>query len=212
MPATAINFPTTRKELAELCGPNTVTFSATFEEYWNFLSEAEFTADFSNNEITVMSYETDFHSGMVGELVYLLKLIFRPGNKKYRVHPSNRPVCVQLADGFKIFHPDGSVILQPAQYFNHTPGMNAETTPYLLFEVLSPSTRSYDIATKLPAYKSIPTLKYILYLESDTVQVTMYERQGPNTWLETTLNQADATLNIEGQPILLRDIYQHIQF
>lgn len=107
-----------------------------------------------------------------------------------------------------VFNPDGSVVAQPARLYEYRPGMNAELTPVLVFEVLSKSTRVYDFGDKLPCYKTIPSLRYILYLESRRPEVTVFERL-PDTgqWLETNLRHLDDVFQIEGQSVALRDIY-----
>ena len=208
---TTVKFPTTRQELLEAGGAGLVHFPASFEEYWTLLKTAEYRADFYQNEIIAMSYETDLHSHIMFEFLFLLKNIF-PNRVKYRVHNSNRPVYVKYRGEPGVFNPDGSVVSQPPVYFEYQPGMNAETTPIILFEVLSPSTRHYDFGTKLPCYKSIATLQYIVYLETDRPSVLLYERKSENSWTETEFTKADDVLWIEHNQISLKDIYANIYF
>ena len=85
--------------------------------------------------------------------------------------------------------------------------MNAETTPVLLFEVLSKSTRSYDFGTKLPLYKQIPTLNTIKYLETKKVSVLVIERESKNRWVETEYTQKNDFFIINKTTIYLKDIY-----
>lgn len=58
--AVAAKFPLTYRELAEFApGKEVVRFPATFDEYWELLKQAEYRADFYQNEIIAMSYEDD---------------------------------------------------------------------------------------------------------------------------------------------------------
>ena len=208
-----VKFPLTRRELADIGGPGLVRFPATFDEYWELLEEAEYTADFYQNEIIAMSYETDLHSKLTTRLSFLITAAFF-SRTDMTVHNSNRPIYAEgcKEDETGVFNPDGSVVSQPPVYFEYRPGMNAETTPVILFEVLSKNTRSYDLGTKLPCYKRIPSLRYILYVEVDKPSITVYERQGPNRWTDTEYTQESDVFTIDGQPIALKDVYLNLYF
>ncbi len=205
---TSIKFPLTNQELYDLAQGAIVRFPASFEEYWELLEEAEYRADYYNHEIiATMSYESEDHSSLMAELLHVLKQIFPKSNPNFKVHNSNRPVCIPDCD-HAVFNPYGSVVAQPAQLYEYRPGMNAELTPVLLFEVLSKNTRQYDFGEKLPCYKKIPTLRYILFLEAQRPEVTVFERvEKTGQWLETNLQSLDDTFLVEGQALALRDIY-----
>lgn len=68
-----------------------------------------------------------------------------------------------IADFQAVHNPDCSVVLEPAQLFEYQPGMDAETTPLVVVEVLSKMTRDYDYGEKLPHYKQIPSLRQIIF-------------------------------------------------
>jgi Uma2 family endonuclease len=50
--------------------------------------------------------------------------------------------------------------------------------PRLIVEVLSPGTDRDDVMIKLPAYQRIPSLREILYVETERVGATVYRRSG----------------------------------
>jgi Uma2 family endonuclease len=206
------SFPSTRMELAMLGGDELQRFPASMDEYWELLEEADFKADFYKNEIIAKSYETDRHSDIVTEILHILKKIFPKPNLNFKVHNPNRPICIPDCDN-AIFNPDGSVVSQPPVYFEYRPGMNAETTPILVFEVLSKNTRAYDIAEKLPCYKKIPSLRQILYVDTLKPFVSVFERVGEsNQWLTTDFEKADDFILINGKTVSLKEIYQDVFF
>ena len=208
MSAVTKKFPSTYIELHQLAGNELIHFPATFDEYWELLKHAEFRADFYQNEIITMSYENEHHSDIVTEFLYLLKTVYPGKNRNFKVHNPNRPIYVgDFSNEHAVFNPDGSVVIQPAIHFEHSPGMNAETTPVLLFEVLSKSTRSYDFGTKLPLYKKIPTLNTIIYIETKKVSVLVMERKGKNKWVETEYIQKEDFFVVNKTSIYLKDIY-----
>ena len=202
-----VKFPLSNLELFDLAKGEIVRFPATFEEYWELLEEAEYKLDYFDHEIIAsMSYESENHSILASRLSYLLQNLFW-NNPNFKVHNSNRPVCIPDCE-HAVFNPDGSLVAQPAQLFEYRPGMNAELTPVLVFEVLSKNTRSYDFGDKLPCYKKIPSLRHILYVELLHVEVTVFERiEETGQWLETSLHSPDNRFLVNGQPVFLKDIY-----
>lgn len=205
-----VKFPLTNQELFDLANGEVVRFPATPEEYWELVTVAEYRADYFDHEIiATMSYETEEHSTVATRLSHLLQNLFW-NNPHFKVHNSNRPVCIPGCE-HAVFNPDGSVVAQPAELYEYRPGMNAELTPVLLFEVLSKNTRSYDFGDKLPCYKKIPSLRQILYVELMQVEVTVFERiEETGQWLETSLKGPEAAFRINDQPISLRDIYGNL--
>jgi Uma2 family endonuclease len=197
--------PLTNKELAEQGGGLPLRYPATEEEYWDLAQAAEFRADYFKQEIIAqMSYESSTHSDIVNDLMFLLKTLF---GEQYRYGHSNRPICVP-ACGNAIFNPDGTVIQLPDSFYEYRPGMTAELTPYVLFEVLSSSTRLRDWGEKLPCYKEIASLKYILYLESETARLHLLERlPDSQQWLESRFDSLDDTFLLDGHRLRLADIY-----
>ena len=203
-----LKFPVTQQELFDVSKGELIRFPATPDEYWELMAVAAYRADYFDHEIiAAMSYETEDHSNLTTELSFILKKIFPKTNPQFKVHNSNRPLCIPDCD-HAVFNPDGSVVAQPAQLYEYRPGMNAELTPVLLFEVLSKNTRSYDLGDKLPCYKKIPTLRQILYVDTQTIEVTVFERlETTGQWLETNLKSLDDQFLVDGQPVWLRDIY-----
>jgi Uma2 family endonuclease len=209
MSAIATKFPTTHRELLEIGQGELMRFPATFAEYWELLGKAQYKADYSNQEIIAMSYETNVHSKIVTEIMFILRTI--SNSTQYSVHDPNRPVYI--TDFQAMHNPDCSVVLEPAQLFEYQPGMNAETTPVVVVEVLSKTTRDYDYSEKLPHYKQIPSLRQIIYLESTKMFATVYERaeEGPQ-WINTDYSRPDDSFLVGGQPVSLGDIYRKVAF
>lgn len=207
----AQKFPLTNNDLAVLGMGAQVRFPATFEEFWELLDEAEYNVEYYNQEIiATMSYETDVHADIATQMSYLLKNIFQE-DKGYKVRNGNRPICIPVCD-HAVFNPDGSVIALPAKYYEYRPGMNAELTPAVIFEVLSKNTRTHDLADKLPCYKKIASLRQIIYIDSQRIEVTLWERvEGSEKWLETNFQALSDHFWVNSQSVSLREIYKDAQ-
>jgi Uma2 family endonuclease len=62
--------------------------------------------------------------------------------------------------------------------------------PLLIVEVLSPGTDRDDVFVKLPAYQRIPSLREILYVETERVGATVY-RRAEQGWQTINLGAED---------------------
>lgn len=211
--ATATKFPLTNLELADMGGrERLVRFPASVEEYWELLAEAEYRMDYYDHQIiAAMSYESDLHSLFASQLDFIFSSIFTD-KKRFRVYNSNRPVYIADCPGSDtgVFNADGMVVALPAEQFEYSPGVSAEKAPVLLVEVLSKSTRGYDFGTKLPCYKTIPTLRQMLFVEQSHPDVLVLERTGPNQWTETELTGLDEVFSVNGHTVALREIYAEV--
>jgi Uma2 family endonuclease len=82
--------------------------------------------------------------------------------------------------------------------------------PLLIVEVLSPSTDRDDVFVKLPAYRSIPGLQEIIYVETERVGATVY-RCTAGTWQTINLaSGAQIQLETVGLDIPLTTLYRGI--
>ena len=81
--------------------------------------------------------------------------------------------------------------------------------PLLIVEILSPGTDRDDVFVKLPAYQRIPSLREILYIETERVGATVYRRAESN-WQALELTGPDARLQLEtvGLDIALGSLYR----
>ena len=69
--------------------------------------------------------------------------------------------------------------------------------PSVVFEILSPSTRSIDKGRKMMYYKEIPSLKEYFMVDTDTQLVHCVRRQASGDWRLETISGETSTLLIE---------------
>jgi Uma2 family endonuclease len=82
----------------------------------------------------------------------------------------------------------------------HEFGQQALNEPFLIVEILSPSTERHDRRTKLPAYRQIETVQEILFLDSDGLYAEVHRRTGAQ-WITEILRGRDARLSLASVPI-----------
>ena len=90
-------------------------------------------------------------------------------------------------------------------------GRQAIKDPFLIVEILSPSTERHDRRIKLPVYRQIATVQEILFIASDGLYAELHRRSGAQ-WITEILRGADARLALisVGIEISLSDLYEGI--
>jgi Uma2 family endonuclease len=83
------------------------------------------------------------------------------------------------------------------------PRRQAIFDPFLVIEILSPSTERHDRRVKLPLYRQIDSVQEILFIDSDGMHAELHRRAGAQ-WITEILRGADAVLNLVSVPIEIR--------
>jgi Uma2 family endonuclease len=90
-------------------------------------------------------------------------------------------------------------------------GRQAIRDPFLIIEILSPSTERHDRRLKLPAYRQIASVEEIVLIASDGLYAELHRRAGAQ-WITEILRGADALLALQSVPaeIRLGELYDGI--
>jgi Uma2 family endonuclease len=202
MIGTAIQIPKTRQALLEM-GTGLVRIPASWEEYWELIGKVEYNIEYQNGEIIAMGYEINTHGKIITELVRIFGNMFE--SIEFSCFTENRPVYIQSCH--RVYNPDVFLIDGVSVFFDYASGLNAETNPFLIVEVLSQSTYNHDWENKLPCYKTLPSIEYILFVESRFPAVTVFSRDGEN-WRKVFLNERQEYVEIRGHQLELANIYR----
>jgi Uma2 family endonuclease len=85
-----------------------------------------------------------------------------------------------------------------------------------VIEVLSRSTRNYDLSQKLQQYQRIAALRHILYVDSAGVGIQLYSRGDGELWpaTPTALDQREDLVSLEalGVSFRLDEVYGDLEF
>ena len=86
--------------------------------------------------------------------------------------------------------------------------------PALVIEVLSPTTGGFDVTIKLAEYQSVPSMQYILLVDTEMPTVHLYLREGDGRWEDRVIKGLDATIELPKLNVVLKlaDIYDGLQF
>jgi Uma2 family endonuclease len=92
-------------------------------------------------------------------------------------------------------------------------GRQAISDPFLIIEILSPSTERHDRRVKLPAYRQIETVQEILLVASDERYAELHRRAGAQ-WLTEIIRGSKGALRLAsvGIEIPMSELYDGIEF
>ena len=202
-------FPVTLAERLEL-GADIVRVSATWEEYLDLLEECDFQIEYDNEQIILMSIASDPHEVITSNIITCLSNGLND-EPDMAVRGSNRHVFIEEFQ--KDYSPDAHIVKGEPVIYVLRKGLTANTNPWLVVEILSPSTFVRDMKEKLPAYKKIPSLRHILYIHQDRPMVTVYNRVGESAvWETIDYDRIEDAFTVAGQPIYLKDVYKKVVF
>lgn len=87
-------------------------------------------------------------------------------------------------------------------------------SPYLVIEVLSPSTRAFDMLDKLEEYKSVPGLSHILMIDPDIPEARHWSHGSDGGWSFRHLEGLAALVRLPELPaeITLGALYEGLTF
>ncbi|CAK0756856.1 Uma2 family endonuclease [Gammaproteobacteria bacterium] len=124
--------------------------------------------------------------------------------------PMNSDMRISTPSGLDTY-PDVSVYCDEPELTDHDRTL---LNPVLIVEVLSPSTRSYDRGDKFMLYRSIPSLRDYVLVESESVFVEHYQRVGQHEWRLHEYQQLSDVLELTcmGQVLEIAQFYEGVEF
>lgn len=203
----ATSFPVTLAERLKQ-GPGVVRWDADWEEYLDLLEACDYQIEYDHQQIIAMSIASDPHEAIVKNIIVALSLAL---DEKQDIHirPSNRHIFIE--EFKKDYAPDAHVVKGTPVQYTLRKGLTANTNPWLVVEVLSPSTYERDWNEKLPFYKKIPSIRHIVYIEQERVRVSVYSRVGDSAvWENVDYDTLEQSFDLDGATIHLKDVYKKV--
>ncbi|HZH96700.1 MAG TPA: Uma2 family endonuclease [Flavisolibacter sp.] len=146
----------------------------TVAEYIQMELQSEKRHEFISGELIEMPGEKDINNQIAIFICTFLVQHLMP--KGFQVYIND--VKVAIPDRTKYFYPDVFATKElrtgENQYIKYE--------PELIVEVISPSTHITDTVDKYIAYTSIPSLKYYLIVEPETVYTTLFSKNAEGKW------------------------------
>ena len=168
----------------------------TEEEYFLFEEKQELRHELIDGILYKMSGVSIFHNDIVGNLLFILRTCLK--GKDWKIVFEN--FKIKTFEG-NFFYPDIAVCYPKTEkYFS--------AKPLLIAEVLSDSTRKFDLIDKFIQYQKIETLHYYLCIEPEQKMVVFYYKR-ENEWIAETFTRDEQfiTFSLLNISFSLSDIY-----
>jgi len=177
-------------------------------EYLALEEIAEYKSEYHDGEIIPMTGGTTNHNEIAGNFYSHFKFAFRGQN--YRIYMGD--VRLWIPRYRRYTYPDVMVI-EGTPIYEGT-GTTTVTNPYLIVEVLSKSTASYDQGEKFRYYRSIPEFREYILIDQYSFHVEQFAKNAEGKWVLTEYELQDSILPMESInfQISLSDIYEKVEF
>ena len=179
------------------------------EEYIAFERLQEIRSEYDDGVLRAMSGASREHNVIAGNLFATIHSQLRRG--PCEAYSNDMRVAVELGRFYT--YPDLAVVCGGPRFLDNQ--SDTLLNPTVLFEVLSPSTESYDRGRKFARYQTIASLREVVLISQREPRVERFERQGDGRWtLADDLSGLDDTLRLSSVDVTipLSEIYERIVF
>jgi len=188
-----LHLPKTFEERVAL-GVRELRVPATWEEYLDLADTCDYRVHYRAGHIisfieieektgTVVGEASIPHEKLVGRFITQLSILLDELHSDFHVLGSNTKIFA--AENQRGFNADVTVVKgEPivTEYVARKRKSKGLTNPWLIVEVLSNSTREFDLSEKLSDYKLIPGLQQVIFAEQGKVWASTYIRVGEREW------------------------------
>lgn len=142
-----------------------------YAQYLELAASSEDLLEYHDGVVLAMTAPSPEHARLVAQLVRRLEpgqgrpCAALPAGLKVRIEATNRTLL-----------PDVTVVCGSLE--RSPVDVHAITNPVVVFEVLSPSTESYDLGAKFHQYRRLPTLREYVVLAQDRRFASVARRAG----------------------------------
>jgi Uma2 family endonuclease len=150
-----------------------------FAEYAQLVEDKGMKLEFLDGQVWAMSGGTPDHARVTTNVSTMLSAALR-----------GRPCAVYSPDlrvrskatGLGTYA-DVTVICGEIELDPDDPKRHTALNPCVIVEVLSPSTEEYDRGAKLDHYKTIPSLREVVFISYDKREIEIVRREEDGSWL-----------------------------
>ncbi len=177
-------------------------------EYLAFEHKSDVKYEYVDGEIFAMSGASEIHNLIAAGIT--AALLPRLRGKGCVTYPSDMKVRNPVTRTY--MYPDVTVVCGDRQFDDED--RHVLLNPTVIFEVLSPSTESYDRGAKFRNYRRIPSLQVYVLVTQDQPVIECFTRQNENEWL---LSVAEGSVSMMELPFIgvalpLAEVYQQVEF
>lgn len=159
------------------------------------------------HESSAMAGASEAHNVIALNIATILRAHLRGSG--WRAYMADMKAKVEKTEDF--YYPD---VMATCEKFSAKSVFKSQ--PFLIFEILSPSTAKIDRREKLAAYRQIENLREYIVIYQDKKRAELHRKDEQNNWQTAILSERDE-LVLESPPnetlvITMDEIYEDIDF
>ena len=179
--------------------PNKISF----DQYLELERKATVKSEYRGGEMFLMAGGTAAHACLSVRVTTLLESSL---GRSCQIFNSDLKIyAAAVGEGM---YPDASLLCGVPDF--HPGQKDVLLNPTVVFEVLSPSTREYDLSLKASFYRTIPSLEQLVLIDSERIYVQRQARQAGGWILEERMSLDDVLEITEKVSLSLRELYDQI--
>ena len=177
-------------------------------EYLQLEESAEYKSEYRDGEIVAMTGGTSNHNQIAGN--FYAYLLFALRGQNYKIYIGDMRLWIPRYRQYT--YPD-VMIIDGKPIFTEK-NTTTVTNPSLIVEVLSKSTKNYDMGDKFIYYRSIPEIREYILVDQKRFHVMQHSKTEDGKWLLREYEAEDEVLvlNTINFEIKLSDIYEQVDF
>jgi Uma2 family endonuclease len=178
-------------------------------EYLAIEIKAETRHEYFDGRIYAMAGANLNHNFIVSNLSRKIGIFL--DDKSCNLFGSDLRITTPAFDSY--MYPDLSIVCDEIQIQENS--FDTVTNPSVIIEVMSPSTKGYDMAFKFHYYKQIASLQEYILVDSTRNFVQVNRKKDANTWIEAiNIDDENSSFEIDaiGLQVQLKDVYRNVAF
>ena len=175
-------------------------------EYLEMERRSEFKHEYRDGEIIETARSSREHNLIVTNMIGLLgNALF---DKDYEIYAADMRVKVSETEFYT--YPDVVVVKGEPQLEDEH--FDTLLNPTAVFEVLSPSTESYDRGQKFAHFRALKSLVDYLLIAQDRQRIERFTRQTDGQWLFQDYSEMDSVVDLPSMECQLKlsDVYRKV--
>ena len=180
------------------------------DAYLEMIADGERRLEYHDGEVIDIQSATEQHGLICTNLTGLIyNCIY---DKDCNIYAGDRELWIEECR--KMFYPDHIIVCGEHDLKQMSKNVKATINPAVVVEVLSESTEKRDLTTKMRCYKTLKSLKQIIFIAQSEKYILSLERDKENDrlWLDIEYFEDDEIIPIRDCEIILKDIYRKVTF
>ena len=168
------------------------------EEYFLYEEKSELRHELINGNLYEMSSISILHNNIVLQFILVLNQLLNKDN--YAI----------TFESFKVRTPDGNYFYPDVMVCEKSTKKYFAENPVLIVEVLSESTRKFDLVDKFIQYQKLDSLQYYLCVEPEQQMIMFYYKAEDGEWMTDVYTGDNDTIELKQLQLsfVLKDIYK----